>query len=103
MEMKVLYENISEWEILFTLVVDEVGDACILSQIIKLVVNSSGPQECITRPFTRPNLRGVGKVVLGLFILFILVSLRTLAQGASQQLLQRFLPLKISEIFSDSK
>ena len=103
MEMKILHENISEEEILFVLVVEGVGEACILSQVMKVIINSGGSQELITRPFAWPNLRGVRKIIFGLFILFTFLILRALARRASQQPLQNFLPLKISEIFSDSK
>ena len=76
MEMKILHENISEEEILFTLVAEEVGEACILSQLIKIIINPDCSQELITRPFTRPNLRDVREIILGLFILLILFILR---------------------------
>ena len=51
---------------MFALVVEEVGEACILSQVIKIIINSDGSQERITRPFARPDLRGARKIVLGL-------------------------------------
>ena len=95
MEIKNLHENISEKEILFVLVVEEVGEACILSQVIKVVGNSGGLQElCITRPFTWLDLRGAREIVFGIFILLILLILRVLARGAPQQCLHYFLSLK---------
>ena len=39
MKVKILYENISEEEILFTLVAEEVDEARILSQRIKIIMN----------------------------------------------------------------
>ena len=103
MKIKNVHENISEQDILFALVVEEVGEACILSQVMKIIINSGGSQERITRPFARPNLRSARKIVFGLFIFLILLILRASARRASQHSPQHFLPLKISEIFSDSK
>ena len=39
MKIKKLHENISEEEILFALVAEEVNEACILSQFIKIIIN----------------------------------------------------------------
>ena len=99
MEIKNLHENISEKEILFALVVEEVGETCILSQVIKIIINSGGSQERITKPLARSNLRSARKIVFGLFVLLILLILRASARRASQQSLQHFLSLKISEFF----
>ena len=92
MEIKSLHKNISEEEILFALVAEEVGEACILSQVIKVIINSGGSQERFTRPFARPNLRSARKIVFGIFILLILLILRASARGAPQQSLYHFLP-----------
>ena len=101
MKVKILHENISEEKILLTLVVVEVDEACILSQIIKVLINPGCSQELITRPFTRPNLRIVRENKFGLLIFFTLLIHRGSARRAPQQSLHHF--LKISEIFSNSK
>ena len=76
MEMKILHKNISEEEILFELVAEEVGEAYILSQIIKIIMNPDCSQELITRPFTWPNFRGAREIIFGLFMLFTLLILQ---------------------------
>ena len=50
---------------MFALVAEEIGEACILSQIIKIIMNPGCSQELITRPFTRLNLRGARKIIFG--------------------------------------
>ena len=67
MEMKILHKGIGELEILFALVVEEVGEARIISQRIEIIMNPSCSQEFITRPFTRPNFRDTREIILGLF------------------------------------
>jgi len=52
-----------------------VGDACILSQIIEIIINFGRLLECITWPFARPNLRGTRKIILGLLFLLIFLFL----------------------------
>ena len=74
MKIKVLREKISVQEILFTLVVEEVGEACILRQK-KVFINPGCFQELIARPLTRPNFRSARKIVFGLLILFLLLIL----------------------------
>ena len=44
--------------LLFALVVEEGGEACILSLFIEIIINPDWSQEIITRTFTRPYLRG---------------------------------------------
>ena len=80
MGMKILHKNISEEEIPFVLVGEEVGEACILSQIIKIFINPNFSQELITRLFTQPNLRSMREIVLGLIVLFTLLILRASAR-----------------------
>ena len=43
MEMNVLHKDIGEQEILFALVVEEGGEACILSQLIEIIINPGSP------------------------------------------------------------
>ena len=71
MKIKKLHENISEEEILFALVAEEVDKACILSQIIKVLINPGCFQELITRPFARPNLRNAREIKFGLLTLLM--------------------------------
>ena len=81
---------------------EEVGEARILSQRIKVFLNPGYSQEIITRPLTRPYFRYARKIILGLFFLLSLFVLGDLARGAPQE--QRVhLFLKISEIFSNFK
>jgi hypothetical protein len=89
MKVKTLHESISEEEILVTLIFEERDEAGVGRQIIKVIVNSRIPQECVTWP----HLGRARKVVLGLRSLF-----RTLARKTSQTPLEHFLFLKISEI-----
>ena len=70
MKVKFLHESISEYEILIELAVEEVSEACIISQIIKIIMNPGCSQELITRPFTRPNLRSAREIIFGLLIFF---------------------------------
>ena len=79
MEMKVLHKDIGESEILFALVVEEGGEACILSQFIEIIINLGCSQEIITRPFTRPNFRGAREIIFGPLILLTLLILRASA------------------------
>ena len=95
MKVKNLHENISEEEILFVLVAEEVVEACILSQIIKVIINPDGSQELITRPFAQPNFRSAREIIFGLLILFTFLILRALARRAPQQSLHHFLSLEI--------
>ena len=78
------------------LVVEEVSEASIISQRIKVIINLSCSQEIITRPFTRPNLRGAREIIFGLLILLTLFILRASARRAPQKSLHHF--LKISKI-----
>ena len=71
MEMKVLHKDIGGLEILFALVVEEGGEACILSQFIKIIINPGCSQEIIGRPFTQPNLRGAREIKFGLLTLLM--------------------------------
>ena len=73
MKVKMLHENISEEEILFALVTEEVDEACILSQIIKVLIYIGWSQELITRPFAWPNFRSAREIIFGLLILFTLL------------------------------
>ena len=84
MKVKILHEKISEEEILFALVAEEVNEAYILSQIIKVLINPGRSQELITRPFAWPNLRSVREIIFGLLILFTLLILRASARRAPQ-------------------
>jgi hypothetical protein len=70
MKVKTLHESISEEEILFTLIFEELDEAGVVRQIVKVIVNSRIPQERVTWPFTRLHLGRVRKVVLGLRSLF---------------------------------
>ena len=79
MKVKILHENISEEEILFTLVAEEVDEACILSLIIIVIINPGCSQEIITRPFTRPNLRGAREIIFGPLVFFTLLIIRSSA------------------------
>ena len=65
MKMKILHKGICEQEILIALVVEESGEACIMSQFMKIFINLGCSQEFIRRPFTRPNLTVRGKLYLG--------------------------------------
>ena len=49
-----------------TLVAEEVGEAGVLNQYIEIIINPGSPQEVIGRPFIWPDLRGRGKLNLGL-------------------------------------
>ena len=71
MEMKILHRNISEEEILFALVAEEVGEACTLSQRIKIIMNPGCSQELIIRPFTWLNLCGASDIIFVLFIIWL--------------------------------
>ena len=79
------------------LVVEEGGEACILSQFIEIIINLGCSQEIITRPFTWLNLRDARKIIFGLLCFFILLFLRASALWAPQKSLHYF--LKKSEIF----
>ena len=98
---KSLHESIGGQEILIDPVVEEVGEARIFSQRIKVFINPGFSQEIITRPFTRPYFRYARKIILGLFLLFSFFILGALARRAPQKSPYHF--LKISEIFSNFK
>ena len=83
------------------LVVEEVDEAYILSQIIKVFINPDCSQELITRPFTQPNLRSAREIIFGLLIFFTLLIRRASARRAPQKSLHHF--LKISENFTNLK
>ena len=67
MEMKILHKDICEQEIMFALVVEEGGEACILSQFIEIIINPGFSQEIITWP----DLGGVREIIFGPPILLI--------------------------------
>ena len=81
---------------------EEVGEARIISQRIKVFINPDCSQEIITRPFTQPYFRYTWKIILGLLFLLSLFILRALARRAPQEK-SLHLFLKISEIFSNFK
>ena len=97
MEMKILHENISEEEILFALVAEEVDEARIISQIIKVIMNPGCSQELITRAFARPNLRSAREIIFGLLIFFTLLVLRASARRAPQKSLHLILKFLVTQ------